>query len=119
MMAGYLVSTARLPSAILELLKEGPRTTDELCGHFGYSASATRYRLHGLEDLGAIHHQKHVYSNGGGSYYTWHHGKRTSTTTTRLEPLACKPKMPPAVICRDPLVAALFGAPAHTSMVSA
>lgn len=118
-MTGYLVSTARLPTALLELLEQGPRTTDELCSHFGYSASATRYRLHSLEDAGRIHHQKHVYTNGGGSYYTWHIGKRTSTTSARPKPLACKPRLPPAVICRDPLVAALFGAPVATSMVTA
>lgn len=118
-MAVYLVSTARLPAALLELLKDGPRTTDELCSHFGYSASAIRYRLHGLEDDGKIHHQKVVYTNGGGSYYVWYAGKRGSSDTPRPAPLAGKPERAPIVIFRDPLVAALFGAPAATSMVTA
>lgn len=118
-MAGYLVPTARLISALLERIREAPCTTDELCSHFGYSASAIRYRLHGLEDRGLIHFQKHVYKNGGGSYYTWHDGKRTSTPDARPAPLAGRSSRPAVVIGRDPLVAALFGAPAATSRMSA
>jgi len=107
-----LVPIARLATALLEFLKEGPRTTDELCSRFGYSGSAIRCRLQGLEEDCLIHHQKLVYTNGGGTYYVWHAGIRTTTTVERPALMARKPERPPIVIARDPLVAALFGAPA-------
>ena len=110
-MSGYLVPTSRLASSLLEYLKLGPRTTDELSLHFGYSVSAVRYRLNGLEDSGLAHHQKLTYTTARGSYFMWYAGARSANMTPRATPLAYPPSKAPMVIRRDPLVAALFGAP--------
>jgi len=105
-MSGYLVPTSRLPKSLLEYLALGPRTTDELCAHFGYSASAIRYRLNCLEDDNLVHHQKLTYTEARGTYYVWYVG-----APPREVPLPHPPNKAPMVIRRDPLVAAFFGAP--------
>jgi hypothetical protein len=111
-MSGYLVPAKKLAPALLEHLKLGPRTTEELCNHFGYTSSPIRHRLRGLEDDGLVRHEKLVYTDGGGSYYLWHAGKRTGDMKSRPAPLANPLNRGPLLIRRDPLVAAFFGAPA-------
>jgi len=108
-MSGYLVPAKKLASALLEHLKLGPRTTEELCNHFGYTSSPIRHRLRDLEYDGLVRHEKLVYTDGGGSYYLWHAGKRTGALTSRPAPLANPQNRGPLVIRRDPLVAAFFG----------
>ena len=110
-MSGYLVPTSRLAQSLLDYLKLGPRTTDELSSHFGYSVSAIRYRLNGLEDDMLVHHQKLMYTTARGTYFMWYAGSRTTNLTPRPTPLAYPPNKAPLVIRRDPLVAAFFGAP--------
>ena len=106
------VPTSRLAAALLELLKEGPRATDEMSFRFGHSGPTIRYYVKRLEADGLIHHQQFFYTSGGGSYFIWYFGIRTANISAYPAPLASKPARPPAVIRRDPLVAALFGAPA-------
>ena len=111
MTANY-VPTSRLRAALLELLVEGPRTTEELSIRFGQPGPTVRYYLRGLEKDCLVHHQKFLYTNGGGSYFAWYLGVRTANATPYPAPLTSKPARPPIVIRRDPLVAALFGPPA-------
>ena len=108
-MSRYLVPARKLAHALLDHLKLGPCTTEELCAHFGYTPPPIRHRLHGLELDALVHHEKLVYTTGGGSYYLWHAGAGISTS--RSTPLASPQNRPALVVRRDPLVAALFGAP--------
>ena len=118
-MSGYLVPTSRLAQSLLEYLKLGPRTTDELSSHFGYSVSAIRYRLNGLEDDMLVHHQKLMYTTARGTYFMWYAGARTTNLTPRPTPLAYPPNKAPLVIRRDPLDVAFFGpAPVRAAVPS-
>ena len=110
-MSGYLVPTTRLAHSLLEHLKLGPCTADELSSHFGYSVTAIRHRLKGLEEDMLVHHQKLMYTTARGTYFMWYAGARTTSLTPRPAPLAYPKNKAPLVIRRDPLVAAFFGTP--------
>jgi len=108
-MSTYLVPTSRLPKALLEYLALGPATTDELCAHTGYSSSAIRYRMNGLEEAGLAHHFKFTYTMARGTYFVWHLGPRSEGAAANSTALPYPPNKIPLVIRRDPLVAAFFG----------
>jgi len=92
---------AGLNESILAELQAGPQTADALSAKLGVASSTIRGRLALLSEDGRVRSTKDRPNGQLGARNTW-----------RLGDSARADSPAPAVIRRDPLVAALFG-PAH------
>lgn len=117
------VPIEQLIVAIEDVLKAGPRVTDELARELGYSVSALRPRLEQLALENRAHRRRVEFEHWSGVCYRWHYGAavdalvvpdhpivgRPSAETRAAVPFQSTVRAYPAINRRDPLVAALFG----------
>ena len=122
------VPMAMLQAAILDLVKQGVSQAGPLSAKLGWANRTVVNRLMALQELGKVHR---IAINGtGGLHYHWQLGPRPEGESyedaewrvqSRLSgnPVVLRPKSYADINSRDPLVAALFGAPKARSMQGA
>ena len=110
----------QMRAAILDAIEAGHQRTEEISAHTGFSTKDVCTRLCYMRGLGLVNGVR-APSARGGTTNIWRLGPADldETYSKADERQVVISTTYPTLGLRDPLVAALFGAPAHTSMVPA
>ena len=112
------VPTHELCAVILSKLQMHSCTAGELADMIGYNITTIRKRLEVLEERKLVHRIDHKNATNSGTTFTWHAGLAPDAVAGPVpdsDPIEVPRRFFatsfPPVGRRDPLVAALFGAP--------
>jgi len=115
----------QMRAAILAAIEAGHQRTEEISAHTGITTKGVCTRLCYMRDLGLVNSVRTTDKGRNGNTNIWRLGPATEFFDEQAESgkaekrVVVISKTYPTLGLRDPLVAALFGAPAHTSMVPA